>query len=110
MRSARFRSAAASSPSGPRNSGFFVFFVARGSPAREAGLRMGDVIVAIEGAEVANLEDFRREIAQGEQLERFLVTVRRGEDTKFLLVKPGARAAEDDEEAEAGEVDWRDRQ
>jgi S1-C subfamily serine protease len=87
-------------------SGAFVFFVARGSPAREAGLRMGDVIVAIEGAEVANLEDFRREIARAEQLERFLVTTRRGEDTKFRLVKPGARATEDDEEGEAGEVEW----
>ena len=86
--------------------GAFVFFVARGSPAREAGLRMGDVIVGIERAVVANLEDFRREIARAEQLERFLFTARRGEETKFLLVKPGARATQEAEEEDAGEVDW----
>jgi S1-C subfamily serine protease len=86
--------------------GAFVFFVARGSPAREAGLRMGDVIVGIEQATVANLEDFRREIARAEQLERFLLTTRRGEETKFLLVKPGARATREAEDDDAGEVDW----
>ncbi|MDH5566110.1 MAG: trypsin-like peptidase domain-containing protein [Myxococcales bacterium] len=85
--------------------GAFVSFVARGSPAREAGLRMGDVIVAIEGADVTSIEDFRREIARAEPLERFLVTARRGEETKFVLVKPGARAAEEDEIDEAGEAD-----
>jgi serine protease Do len=86
--------------------GAFVFFVARGSPAREAGLRMGDVIVGIEGAEVTDIESFRREIARAEKLDRFLVTARRGEDTKFVLIKPGARAAGDEAEGEAGEVDW----
>jgi len=86
--------------------GAFVFFVARGSPAREAGLRMGDVIVGIERAEVANLEDFRREITRAEKLERFLVTTRRGEETKFLLVKPGARATQEGEDDDAGDADW----
>ncbi|HEY5656943.1 MAG TPA: trypsin-like peptidase domain-containing protein, partial [Myxococcota bacterium] len=87
--------------------GAFVFFVARGSPAREAGLRMGDVIVGIEKATVANLEDFSREIARAEQLERFLITAQRGEETKFLLIKPGVRASQEaDGDDGAGEVDW----
>jgi len=85
--------------------GAFVFFVARGSPAREAGLRMGDVIVEIEGNAIADLSGFRREIVRAEQLDRFLVRARRGEETKFLLIKPGARATEEEDEADdPGEI------
>jgi S1-C subfamily serine protease len=86
------------------NEGAFVHFVARGSPAKEADLRMGDVIVEIEGVPIANLRDFRREVGRAEQLDRFLIRARRGEETKFLLVKPGARATEEDEGDDAGEA------
>ena len=79
--------------------GAFVVFVVRGSPAREAGLRVGDVIVKIEDRDVADLEDFRREIAQVSDARRFLLTARRGPETKFLLVKPGARAVGEEQEA-----------
>lgn len=86
--------------------GAFVVFVVRGSPAREAGLRVGDVIVRIEDRPIADIGDFRREIDRVADTNRFLLTARRGEETKFLLVKPGATPAADEPEEVApdGEV------
>jgi S1-C subfamily serine protease len=84
--------------------GAFVVFVGRGSPAREAGLRVGDVVVRIEDVPVADLDDFRRAIARVSELPRFLVTARRGEERKFLLVKPGADGADEELETDAGEI------
>lgn len=83
--------------------GAFVVFVARGSPAREAGLSVGDVIVHVEDLPVATLDDFRRAMAAVAGAQRFLIHARRGEETKFLLLKPGARPAED-EERDSGET------
>jgi serine protease Do len=81
--------------------GAFVHFVARGSPAAEAGLLVGDVIERIEGRAVANLGDFREAMEQAERKPRFLVVARRGEETKFLLVRWGPHAPAD-EGGEAG--------
>ncbi len=72
--------------------GAFVTFVANGSPASEAGLRTGDVIVRIEAAEVSSLEEFRSAIAAVEPKRRFLVQARRGDELKFVLIKPRAVA------------------
>jgi serine protease Do len=71
--------------------GAFVHFVARGSPAAEAGMQPGDVIERIETEEVDDLDDFRRALDHVSGKQRFLVTARRGDETKFLLVKRGAR-------------------
>ena len=71
--------------------GAFVHFVARGSPAAEAGLYVGDVVERVEGAEVTDLADFRSAMEQVAAKRRFLIVARRGDDTKFLLVKRGER-------------------
>jgi serine protease Do len=68
--------------------GAFVIFVARGSAASEAGLFIGDVIERIEDAEVATLGDFRTALRRVAGRQRFLVTARRGGETKFLLMQP----------------------
>jgi serine protease Do len=68
--------------------GAFVTFVADGSPASESGLRTGDVIVQIEAAEVSNLADFQKAIDGVAKDRRFLVRARRGDELKFLLIKP----------------------
>jgi S1-C subfamily serine protease len=86
------------------DAGAFVVHVVRGSPAREAGLRVGDVIVRIEDRDVKNLDDFRREIGRVADAPRFLITARRGEETKFLLVKSGVRPVDEDGGDAAGEV------
>jgi S1-C subfamily serine protease len=71
--------------------GAFVSFVARGSAASEAGIEIGDVIESIEGRRVEDLDDFRFASRAVENLARFLVVARRGAETKYLLVKRGAR-------------------
>lgn len=84
--------------------GAFVVFVGRGSPAREAGLRVGDVVVRIEDMPVANLDDFRAAIDRVSQLPRFLLTAQRGEERKFLLLKPGTGSSDEELEADPGEI------
>jgi len=44
----------------PKETGVVVLSVEEGSPARRAGLRDGDVIVALEGAPVAGVDDLHR--------------------------------------------------
>ena len=72
--------------------GAFVTFVANGSPASEAGLHMGDVIVRIETSDVASLAEFRSAIAGVDMKRRFLVQARRGDELKFVLIKPRSAA------------------
>jgi serine protease Do len=79
--------------------GAFVIFVARGSPAREAGLRVGDVVVRIEDTPVTTLEDFSRAMAAVAKAQRFLISARRGEETKFLLLRTQAQPAQEPQPA-----------
>jgi len=70
--------------------GAFVSFVARGSPAAEAGLAPGDVVERVEKAEVGDLGEFQRAMGAIAARPSFLLTARRGTETKFLLVKRAA--------------------
>lgn len=82
--------------------GAYVRFVERGSPASEAGLRPGDVIERIEDANVGDLQTFRTAIEGSAEKDVFLITARRGDMVKYLLVKRGAApAAPVDPEADA---------
>ena len=47
----------------------------------------------VEKHDVENLDDFREAMEAVETSRRFLVTTRRAEETKYLLVKRGARPA-----------------
>lgn len=84
--------------------GAYVSFVASGSPAAEAGLDVGDVVRRIEERPVTNLAEFREAIGQVAAEPRFLVTVERGDETLFLLVRPGAPASDEAMPAEPGEA------
>ncbi len=79
--------------------GVYVSFVARGSPAAQAGLFRGDVLVDVDGHAVADLRGFRRAIDAVEAQRRVLLRARRGDDLRFLLVDRGARASADDSPA-----------
>jgi S1-C subfamily serine protease len=79
----------------PSTTGAFVTFVANGSPASEAGLRTGDVIVRVEEANVAGLDEFRKAIAGVDPKRRFLVRARRGEEIRYVLIVPRASASDD---------------
>jgi S1-C subfamily serine protease len=75
--------------------GVYVHFVERGSPASEAGLLVGDVVERVDQREVADLAAFRTAMEEAARKPRFLVVARRGEETKFLLLKWGPHAAPD---------------
>jgi serine protease Do len=88
----------------PSRAGAYVSFVASGSPAAEAGLDVGDVVRRIETSAVDDLASFRTAIERVASLPRFLVTVERGDETLFLLVRPGAPAREDAAPTTPGEA------
>jgi S1-C subfamily serine protease len=75
----------------PQREGVLVSFVEPGSEADEAGMQRGDMIVAIEKAAIATLDDFRRALGT-KKGQPFLVRALRGDDTRFLLVNPRAKA------------------
>ncbi|MEN8158858.1 MAG: trypsin-like peptidase domain-containing protein [Myxococcota bacterium] len=74
--------------------GAYVSFVAGGSPAAEAGLARGDVVVRIGDRRIESLDDFRSATRAAEGEERVLVQARRGDDLRFLLLKRGGRRTE----------------
>lgn len=57
--------------------GVLVTSVADGTPAADAGLEAGDVIIAVNGAEVDDVRDVRRQAAAAETIE--LTILRRGD-------------------------------
>jgi serine protease Do len=86
-------------------SGAYVSFVARGSPADEAGLRAGDVVEFIEQREIPGIEAFEQAMQRLGEQPSLLIKARRGADLKFLLVKRGAgKAAPEGPEPEPGEA------
>src|SRR6201997_2116479 len=62
----------------PRESGVVVLSVEPGSPAENAGLRQGDVIIALEGQPVAGVDDLHRLLTDARVGVRSTVTVLRG--------------------------------
>ena len=80
--------------------GAYVSFVERGSPAGESGLRPGDVIERIENGEVKDLPGFRRALEGALGRDVFLITARRGDMVKYLLLKRGAAPVARDDDAE----------
>jgi S1-C subfamily serine protease len=58
------------------------------SPARAAGLRAGDVIVQLNGRQVASREEFYRELWQAPMDQDVRVMVRRGGGTEAITVRP----------------------
>jgi serine protease Do len=59
--------------------------------AARAGLREGDVIVAIANTEVANVKEFEAAVAKMDRAKPVNVLVRRGEWTQYALIRPQPR-------------------
>ncbi|HYW92212.1 MAG TPA: DegQ family serine endoprotease [Gammaproteobacteria bacterium] len=68
------------------NHGVMVKDVQPGSPAMDAGLRQGDVIVSVNRQPVADVSDFEQQIRQANHGE-LLFNVRRNGGALFLLIK-----------------------
>jgi len=65
--------------------GVVVTEVRPGSPASEAGLQRGDVIIEIEREEVKNTDDLQAKLETDD--ESVLVLIRRGDSTLFMTMK-----------------------
>jgi serine protease Do len=67
--------------------GLVITSVEPGSPADEAGLRQGDVIVEVDRKPVRDVGDFRKALANVKKDQRVLFLVRREGNSLFLALK-----------------------
>ena len=75
----------------PRETGVVVMVAEPGSPAQKAGLREGDVVVALEGQPVAGVDDFLRVLSDVPAGVRAELTVLRGTEKLTLAIVPDER-------------------
>jgi serine protease Do len=76
-----------------RAQGVVVTSVERGSPADDAGIRRGDLILEIDRKPVKNLSDYRNAVSGLKKGESALFLVQRGQNTSFVALKiPTERA------------------
>jgi serine protease Do len=68
--------------------GVVVVRVADGSPAEEAGIQAGDVIIEINRKPVTNQRDFMRAVEELAPKESALVLVLRNGRSSYLTIKP----------------------
>ncbi|MEM8608152.1 MAG: trypsin-like peptidase domain-containing protein [Myxococcota bacterium] len=80
---------------GELNGGALISSVVEDGPADKAGLKAGDVIVAVDDAEIREGHDLLRTVLRKDVGERLNVKVRRGSDTVKLKVVAGERPTED---------------
>jgi len=74
-----------------------IFQVEHGSPAKKAGLTMGDVIVKFNGQAVSDFYDLPRLLADDVVGKETKITILRGEKLVTLTITPAPAEDEDDE-------------
>ncbi len=70
-----------------QESGVVVVQVDGNSPAEEAGIRQGDIIVEIDQVSVKNLDDYKKKIRQYNKGDTLLLLLKRGGSTLYLTLK-----------------------
>ncbi len=80
-----------------QESGVMIFSVESNSPAKKAGLMMGDVITEFNGKPVADFYDLPRRLAEDVVGKETTLTILRGERLLELTVTPSAAEDEYDE-------------
>ncbi|HEY9805585.1 MAG TPA: PDZ domain-containing protein, partial [Candidatus Obscuribacterales bacterium] len=73
----------------PEVSGVLVMQVMPNSPAAAAGLRRGDVIMAVGSQSVKTAEQLQRAVEQSRINQPLQLQVQRGEQTQQLSIRPG---------------------
>lgn len=72
-----------------QTSGILVASVTNGGPAYEAGIRMGDVITAADGSEVASFEDLSKLLGSKKPGDTMTLSVTRGNETTDVTITLG---------------------
>jgi len=72
----------------PKTKGVVVAAIEPGSPADDAGLQRGDVILEVNRAPVANEGAYKKSVKKLEKGKSALLLVRRGDNTIFMALKP----------------------
>jgi serine protease Do len=80
-----------------QNTGVMIFSVERGSPAKKAGLTMGDVIVKFNGKPVTDFYDLPRLLADDVIGKETKIVILRGEKLMTLNIRPTVAEGENDE-------------
>ena len=80
-----------------QESGVMIFSVEAGSPARKAGLAMGDVIVQFNGKPVTSFYDLPRLLAEDVVGKETQLTIIRRENIVELTITPTAARGEDND-------------
>jgi S1-C subfamily serine protease len=75
----------------PSTPGALVGTVTPGTPAADAGIRTGDLIVAFDGKTIRNPSELSLSVLQKQPGDTVKVELRRGGDTKTVTVKLGRR-------------------
>jgi Predicted aminopeptidases len=73
--------------SGQSNDGLRADFVTNGKPAYRGGMQNGDVITAIDGKEVKNIQDYMARLMTLKEGQTISVEVRRNNEQKILIIK-----------------------
>jgi len=67
--------------------GVVITAVEPGSPAQEASLEPGNVILEVNRAQIASVDDFEKRIAETKKGDTVLLLVQKGQSTLFVTVK-----------------------
>ena len=68
--------------------GVVVSFVAPDSPAAEAGLSRGEIILEVNGKSISNTKDFYKQINKASEDKPILLFVKGERGTRYITVKP----------------------
>jgi serine protease Do len=68
--------------------GVVVTAVEPGSPADDAGIRRGDIVLEVDRKAVRTVDDYKKAVAAARKGRGVLFLVRRGDSTLFLALKP----------------------
>jgi S1-C subfamily serine protease len=80
-----------------QETGVMIFSVEQGSPAKKAGLTMGDVIVKFNNKPVTDFYDLPRLLADDVTGKETKIAILRGEKLMTLTITPTAAEEENDE-------------
>ena len=69
--------------------GVLVAGVEEGTPAHEAGVQRGDVILEVNQQKVTNVQDYQAAMGSKGDANSMLLLIRRGDNTVYMALRPG---------------------